>query len=390
MTFVEDILSQMDNVYKAQVAFLLSYFSSLFCFQGRGNLSNLHRYGGPHPRTAYRWFQRNFDYVDFNLRCLKSSGVINKSCILALDATFLKKSGKRTHGLGWFHNGCSGRTERGLELSVVAAVDMKENTAYALDAQQILPKTDEGSLSQALHQLEKNRESFQEVSSLLVVDGWYAKASFVKAVTSQGYTVISKLRKDARLDYAYEGPYSGIGRPKLYDGPVDLSDLSRWEGAEYQGVRLCQKRLSYRAFKRRLNVVHIQSASSKRCLLLFSTDLSLSAQHIVQCYRARFQIEFLFRDAKQHTGLAQGQVRSKEAIRHHCNLSLAATNLLRLKDRRWQNTERHRVISLDDWKRWHYNLFFLNRLFSIFGLKADRDKSLIHIEKALNLGLIAA
>ena len=125
MTFVEDILSQMDNVYKAQVAFLLSYFSSLFCFQGRGNLSNLHRYGGPHPRTAYRWFQRNFDYVDFNLRCLKSSGVINKQCILALDATFLKKSGKRTHGLGWFHNGCSGRTERGLELSVVAAVDMR-------------------------------------------------------------------------------------------------------------------------------------------------------------------------------------------------------------------------------------------------------------------------
>ena len=226
--------------------------------------------------------------------------------------------------------------------------------------------------------------------SLLVVDGWYAKSSFVEAVTSQGYTLISKLRKDARLDYAYEGPYCGIGRPKLYDGPVDLSDLSRWDYCEYQGARLYQKLLSYRAFKRRLNVVHIQSASSKRCLLLFSTDLSLSAQQIVQCYRARFQIEFLFRDAKQHTGLAQGQVRSKEAISHHCNLSLAATNLLRLKDRRWQNKEGHRVISLEDWKRWHYNLFFLNRLFSIFDPNPDRDKSLMHIEKALNLGLIAA
>ena len=35
----------------------------------------------------------------------------------------------------------------------------------------------------------------------------------------------------------------------------------------------------------------------------FSTDLTLNAIYIYNCFRLRFQIEFIFRDAKQHYGL---------------------------------------------------------------------------------------
>lgn len=35
----------------------------------------------------------------------------------------------------------------------------------------------------------------------------------------------------------------------------------------------------------------------------FCTDLSMSARDIFDLYRTRFQIEFVFRDAKQFTGL---------------------------------------------------------------------------------------
>jgi len=37
--------------------------------------------------------------------------------------------------------------------------------------------------------------------------------------------------------------------------------------------------------------------------VLFSTDTQLDALSIYQYYQARFQIEFLFRHAKQFTGL---------------------------------------------------------------------------------------
>ena len=39
--------------------------------------------------------------------------------------------------------------------------------------------------------------------------------------------VISKLRKDARLQYLYDGPKrAGRGRPKKYDGDVDVKNLN--------------------------------------------------------------------------------------------------------------------------------------------------------------------
>ncbi len=41
----------------------------------------------------------------------------------------------------------------------------------------------------------------------------------------------------------------------------------------------------------------------KNVFTLFSTDLSLDANTILWFYKTRFQIEFLFRDAKQFLGL---------------------------------------------------------------------------------------
>ncbi len=48
--------------------------------------------------------------------------------------------------------------------------------------------------------------------------------------------------------------------------------------------------------------------------MLFSTDLKLAAKNIYQFYKARFQIEFLFRDAKQFIGLNHCQARSQQAL----------------------------------------------------------------------------
>ncbi len=48
---------------------------------------------------------------------------------------------------------------------------------------------------------------------------------------------------------------------------------------------------------------------------------------IVRYYRSRFQIEFLYRDAKQHTGLNDCQARSKNKLDFHFNAALTAVNL---------------------------------------------------------------
>jgi hypothetical protein len=48
---------------------------------------------------------------------------------------------------------------------------------------------------------------------------------------------------------------------------------------------------------------------------------------MVQSYKARFQIEFIFRDAKQFTGLCDAQTRDPKRLEFHFNASLTALNL---------------------------------------------------------------
>jgi hypothetical protein len=44
-----------------------------------------------------------------------------------------------TYGLGKFYNGCASRTERGLEISVIAVVDFTQKGAYVASVEQTPP-----------------------------------------------------------------------------------------------------------------------------------------------------------------------------------------------------------------------------------------------------------
>ncbi|MDN3511293.1 MAG: hypothetical protein NG784_08305 [Candidatus Jettenia sp.] len=55
-----------------------------------------------------------------------------------------------------------------------------------------------------------------------------------------------------------------------------------------------------------ISVVYADTKGKQSSVMLFSTDVTLDASTICRyytAYTARFQIEFVFRDAKQFTGL---------------------------------------------------------------------------------------
>ena len=62
-------------------------------------------------------------------------------------------------------------------------------------------------------------------------------------------------------------------------------------------------------------------------VLLFSTDINLPAEQILEYYQARFQIEFIFRDAQQFTGLSDCQSLNSQRLDFHFNASLMALNI---------------------------------------------------------------
>lgn len=57
-----------------------------------------------------------------------------------------------------------------------------------------------------------------------------------------------------------------------------------------------------------------------------STDTGMSGIDLFLAYKARYQIEFLYRDGKQHTGLTSCQARSAVKVHFHLNASLTAVS----------------------------------------------------------------
>jgi hypothetical protein len=107
-------------------------------------------------------------------------------------------------------------------------------------------------------------------------------------------------------------------------------------------------------------------------------------------YTARFQIEFLFRDAKQFTGLTDFQTRSEQRIAFHVNASLTALNFLKLEDRQHAQHDNEHVISIASWKIRKFNKYQLERIISTLGLDLSCIKLHPHYEDLINYGAIAA
>src|SRR5437879_13678457 len=74
-----------------------------------------------------------------------------------------------------------------------------------------------------------------------------------------------------------------------------------------------------------------------------------------------YNIEFLFRDAKQFTGLSDCQARSKAKLDFHFNASLSAVNLAKLAARP-QRGETDEPISMASLKRRAFNQHLLDRI----------------------------
>lgn len=314
---------------------------------GRANYTNLSRYSSLSERTYRRHFNRGIGLESLNQTLIQATCAAESIQILAVDCTFNEKSGRATPGIDWFYNGKAQQVERGVEWSVVAVVDLQQNTAYALSAQQ----TEAGISAQvkaasAEGKVCRNRVDFYlghlaycqsyvpPQVTYVVADSFYSKRKWVDGVVKLGWHSIGKLRQDADLTYLYRGPRRpGPGRQKTYDGKVNPRDLNLnyFTVAETleDGTELWTAVVWSVSLARRIRLVCSvrRSADTMHYALLFSSDVELTATDVVRFYRARFQIEFLFRDARQFTGMVDSQSRNSAALDAHVNASLTALNL---------------------------------------------------------------
>src|SRR5690606_16992078 len=109
----------------------------------------------------------------------------------------------------------------------------------------------------------------------------------------------------------------------------------------------------------------------------------MDAAAIVKYYRLRFQIEFIYRDAKQFTGLENCQARSQNKLDFHFNLALTATNVA--KAAHWMSIpkEERGAFSMADIKTMNYNELLRDRVISTYWVNPHLRKYQKHVKEIL-------
>jgi DDE superfamily endonuclease len=402
MTVVTQILDRMSGIAKPQRKFLLTLFVSMLVTRGRINFLSLSRHSSLHEKSYRRQFHKEFSFLSFNQLSIDRAVPAENTQLFAQDTTFSTKSGKQTYGLDHFWNGTHSRAERGLEVSLISIVDVQANQCFALSAEQTPPQPAKRRIEKTetridfyLAQLQRTAPYFPAAVRYGVVDGFYAKEKFVSGVCALGYHLISRLRADARLLYLYEGAQKRRGRRRKYDGQVNFHDLSRFakianESAHITVYTLIVWSVSLRRPVRVVIVVNSKEKDQPRYVVLFSTDTHLSATDIFRFYKARFQIEFLFRDAKQFAGFGDCQARDKEALHFHFNTSVATVNLARILAQEEEAAEEKFVFSMASIKQRFFNEHLLNLIISKLALEETAVKNHPQFEYLRNYAAIAA
>ena len=170
-----------------------------------------------------------------------------------------------------------------------------------------------------------------------VYDGAFGNNNAVQMVKQCGLDIISKLQKNSALCFPNKDKYCGRGAPKKYGEDIDYNNLPEKylesdDIDEKKSIRtkIYQMEMLHRKFADVLNIVIIQKINTttgkSTHMILFSSDLILGYDKIIDYYSLRFQIEFVFRDSKQYWGMEDFMNIKETPINNWANLSSFMVN----------------------------------------------------------------
>ena len=119
---------------KPRKAFIVIVLWHILSIKGKINFLQLGRFGPLTEQTYRKQFEKTFDFLGFNMDLIKQ--VVSNEAVVALDPSYIPKSGKSTFGLGRFWSVVADSVKIGLDICGFAVVDVVNNTALHLKAWQ--------------------------------------------------------------------------------------------------------------------------------------------------------------------------------------------------------------------------------------------------------------
>jgi hypothetical protein len=297
--------------------------------------------------------------------------------LLAGDEVVVTKAGHETHGLDRFDASLYGKPVPGLSFFALSLVDVQARHSFPVRIEQVIRSAAEKAASQAKAEAKKQKPAAQKrprgrpkgsknknkaeveltpellriqsmVKALLklmagflslkylLLDGHFGNNHALQMARQCDLHLISKLRHDSALYMPFTGEHKKPGPRPKYGQRINYANLPdqylKATSVEKNiQTRIYQAQLLHEEFAQRLNVVIIVKTNLQTGawahVILFSSDLDLPYDQLMDDYGLRFQIEFNFRDAKQFWGLEDFMNVTETAVTNAANLSLFMVNL---------------------------------------------------------------
>lgn len=315
--------------------------------------------------------------------------------LLVGDETVVSKAGHKSYGLERFFSSIFGKPIAGLAFFALSVVSVEERKSYPLLVEQVTRSEAEKVATQA-KKAQKSAKSAKSAKSkgkpgrpkgvknqdkrqiewteevlrikrmacelldrirqrmtirYLVLDGHFGNNNVAQMVRqSLSLHLICKLRHDSALYFSYAGEQAAKGRRRIYGSKLDFDSIP----AKYlvktfteEGIQtdIYQATMLHKSFADRLNIVILLKTNlatqRKAHIILFSSDLDLAFDKLIDSYQLRFQIEFNFRDAKQFWGLEDFMNVNQTPITNAVGLAFFMVNLSHLLVSRFRTTCPH-------------------------------------------------
>jgi len=184
--------------------------------------------------------------------------------------------------------------------------------------------------------------AFSNTRIMVITDSWFGNNGLWKPLhkkLGQWFHMISRLRSNNNVfDLPGARTKSGPGCPRKYGKKLgnasSLAVIYKHLAKEYN-VNLYGSNRTVVAYDRVVMLKTLKCAvkvvwvyRKTRWIALFSTDLTLSVQEIIEYYGARWKIEAAFKELKRDIGSADTQTRHPDAVMNHLHFCMMATSVV--------------------------------------------------------------
>lgn len=214
-------------------------------------------------------------------------------------------------------------------------------------------------LEQSAEMLVQLAHHFVGVPLTVVCDSWFGNNGLFKPVRKHlgdSFHLLSRLRSNTVLySMAPKRTTEKRGRPRKYGNRLgacaEIAARTKTQASShrvflyghYRDVLVTTKLVMLKTLKCPVRVVWVFRKT--QWIALFSTDLDLSIEQIIEYYGARWKIESGFKEIKQDIGSSKSQTRNAHAVINHINFSMMAATVTWIYGARLENIpeRRHKV-----------------------------------------------